>query len=401
MSSVAQSAGQYLHGPHDFRLEYKPLPELGADEVQVLPRSTTLCGSDLHYYHHYRNGSITVREPLCLGHESSGEVVALGSGVSAANPTISVGDRVALEVGVPCGQCTDCQNGRYNICRELRFRSSGSKFPHFQGTLQSRINHPVKWIHKLPASLDYEIGALLEPLAVAVHAVRRANDIRAPLSKTPLNCLIFGAGAVGLLCAVAAKAEGFKNVVMADIDQGRLQFALKYGFASTIFTVEMKRGQTIEEKLDIAKGTAAGIQGLQWSDGSTVGHVDRVFECTGVESCLQGSIYASKPGGRVVLVGMGTPNHTLPISEVSAKEIDLIPTWRYADAYPRAIEVATESVTGKTLPDVGKLVTHRYVGLESIPEAFQTAGKTQDEKGELVVKTIVNFPSYNTLQSQL
>jgi L-iditol 2-dehydrogenase len=90
---------------------------------------------------------------------------------------------------------------------------------------------------------------------------------------------------------------------------------------------------------------------------------------------------------------MGTPNHTLPISEISAKEIDLIPTWRYANAYPRAVEVATAAFMQTGLPDIRKLVTHRYEGLESIPKAFETAGETKDGKGELVVKTVVNFPS--------
>ncbi|OKL61008.1 hypothetical protein UA08_03582 [Talaromyces atroroseus] len=389
MNPPMESVGQYLHGARDFRLESKSLAEPADDEVQVVPRSTSLCGSDLHYYNHYRNGSISVKEPLCLGHESAGQIVALGSNIAQLNPTLAVGDRVALEVGVPCENCADCQNGRYNICSELRFRSSGSKFPHFQGTLQSCINHPAKWVHKLPEGLDYETGALLEPLAVAVHAVRRAKNARSDQR----TCLIFGAGPVGLLCAVAAKAGRFQKIVIADIDQGRLQFALKNGFASSIYLVPLMGGQTIEEKLEIAKRTVAEVAKLQWADGSAVGQVDCVFECTGVESCIQSSIYATKPGGQVVFVGMGTPNCTMPFSEILAKEIDLLPTWRYANAYPRAIEIAAMSVASTTLPDIRRLITHRYEGLESIPAAFQTAGKTKDGKGDLVVKTVVNFPS--------
>lgn len=94
---------------------------------------------------------------------------------------------------------------------------------------------------------------------------------------------------------------------------------------------------------------------------------------------------------------MGTPNHTLPISEAFSREIDLIPTWRYANAYPRAIEIATASVKGAsingiTLPDIRKLITHKFEGIEAVPAAFQTAGGTVDESGSLVVKTVVNFP---------
>lgn len=107
-------------------------------------RSTGLCGSDLHYYNHYRNGDIIVREPMSLGHESAGVVVAVGSEVSG----FMIGDKVALEVGLPCGECERCTEGRYNICKGMKFRSSAKAFPHAQGTLQDRINHPAAWCHK-------------------------------------------------------------------------------------------------------------------------------------------------------------------------------------------------------------------------------------------------------------
>jgi L-iditol 2-dehydrogenase len=115
-----------------------------SNEVQVRVSSTGLCGSDLHYYNHYRNGDIVVREPLTLGHESSGTVVAVGDGVTDLAP----GDRVALEVGQPCEACEYCQSGRYNICRGMKFRSSAKAFPHAQGTLQEKINHPARWCYK-------------------------------------------------------------------------------------------------------------------------------------------------------------------------------------------------------------------------------------------------------------
>lgn len=128
----------------NFVQERRTLPAPGPTELQVSVRSTGLCGSDLHYYNHYRNGDIIVREPLSLGHESAGVVAALGSSVS----NFKVGDKVALEVGVPCETCERCLEGKYNICKGLRFRSSGKSFQHFQGTLQDRINHPAAWCHK-------------------------------------------------------------------------------------------------------------------------------------------------------------------------------------------------------------------------------------------------------------
>lgn len=124
--------------------EHRSLSPPEPDEVQVAVQSTGLCGSDLHYFNHYRNGDIIVREPLTLGHESAGIVCAVGSRAT----DLEIGDKVAIEVGLPCMKCELCQEGRYNICKKLRFRSSAGSFPHFQGTLQEKINHPAKMCHK-------------------------------------------------------------------------------------------------------------------------------------------------------------------------------------------------------------------------------------------------------------
>lgn len=285
-----KTCGQYLHKAKLLQVESKDLPPLPTDQVRIAVRSTTICGSDVHYYTQFRNGSIQVREPLCLGHEAAGQVIALGSNVSQTKPSLKIGDAVALECGVPCKQCAYCDSGRYNICPDLRFRSSGSKFPHYQGTLQEVIDHPASWVHGLPCELSFDIGALLEPLAVAVHAVRRAGQDNVGSKRA---CLIYGAGAVGLLCAVAARAEGCQDIAMVDIDQGRLEFALEQGFASVIHAVQPRRGETTEVKMQIARETASEIAELRWPDGSTIGKVPKTFECTGAESCLQSSIYVS------------------------------------------------------------------------------------------------------------
>lgn len=221
-----------------------------------------------------------MREPLSLGHESAGIVASVGSSVSNLKP----GDKVALEVGLPCGTCARCSEGRYNICKELKFRSSGKSFPHFQGTLQERINHPAKWCYKLPEEVGLDVGALLEPLGVALHAFRRS------LMPKQATVLVFGAGAVGLLCAAVAKVKGAGKVIIADIDQGRLDFAVQNGFAHASYLVPMKRGKDIDENLAIAKETAAAVGQVE-----SVGEVDVVFECTGVPSCVQAGIFVSEP----------------------------------------------------------------------------------------------------------
>ncbi|KAL9089124.1 MAG: hypothetical protein Q9165_005937 [Trypethelium subeluteriae] len=186
-----------------------------------------------------------------------------------------------------------------------------------------------------------------------------------------------------------AKIEGSSTVVIADIDQGRVDFAVKNGFAHKGFLVPLRRGNSIEENLQIARETAIEVGKVSRQDGSAVGEVDAAFECTGVPSCLQASIFATRPGGRVMLIGMGTPVQTLPISAAAHREVDLVGVFRYANTYPRGIEVVSKK--GPDYPDFAKLVTHRYRGLEGAENAFEMAGKTKDENGQLVLKVFVEL----------
>ncbi len=366
-----------LHGPKDLRLEEKALDFPGPTELQIAIRATGLCGSDLHYYEHYRNGDIQVKEPLSLGHESAGVVAIIGSQVKG----YKVGDRVALEVGLPCGDCGRCREGRYNICQHLRFRSSAKAYPHFQGTLQDRINHPASWCHKLPDHVSFDLGAILEPLGVAIHASRRAQIAQ------ETSVLVFGAGAVGLLCAAMAKVAGSNHVVIADIQQQRVRFATQHGFAHEAFTVPAKKGRNIDEKLQNAKETAASAIGKIRNGTAPTGGFDVVLECTGVEACTQAAIYATRPGGKVVIVGMGNPVQTLPISAAAHREVDILGTFRYANTYPQAIELV--SGQNPLLPDLKRLVTHRFLGLHHVEGAFEMAARTEDEDGNLVLKVVV------------
>ncbi|KAM4061180.1 alcohol dehydrogenase groES-like domain-containing protein [Hirsutella rhossiliensis] len=367
-----------LHGERDLRLEERELPPPANDEVQVAVQSTGLCGSDLHYFNHFRNGDILVREPLTLGHESSGTVVGVGSAVSDLKP----GDRVALEVGLPCEECEYCQQGRYNICRDMRFRSSAKAFPHAQGTLQERLNHPARWCHKLPDGLSLDLGAVIEPLSVAMHAQDRAS---LPAKST---VLVFGAGAVGLLAAAVSKASDAEAVVIADIQKDRVDFAVANGYADTGFVVPMARPQTIDEKLAYAQDVAAKIMATEIR-GKPVGEVSAVYECTGVETCLQSSIYATKPGGKVMIIGMGTPIITLPMSAAALREVDLIGVFRYANTYKEAIKLLSNRPA--SMPDLATLVTHRFKGMDHITDAFSMAAKVKDGAGRLVLKVVVDM----------
>ncbi|TDZ38367.1 L-idonate 5-dehydrogenase [Colletotrichum sidae] len=376
MSSVTVQTS-VLHAAKDLKIETRELPALAAGEVQVAVKATGLCGSDLHYFNHFANGDILVREPLTLGHESSGVVTAVASDVT----NLAVGDRVALEVGQPCESCDLCAVGRYNICKGMKFRSSAKAFPHAQGTLQELINHPARWCHKLPDAVSLEFGALAEPLSVATHARDRAN-----LAANSSTVLVFGAGAVGLLCAAVSKADQ-QRVVIADIQPDRVKFALDNGFADAGVVVPALRPQTIEDKLAYARDVAEKIKAAEIG-GQAVGEVNATYECTGVETCMQTSIYSTRPGGKILIIGMGTPIQTLPISAAALREVDFVGVFRYANTYPKAIDLIATKPPG--LPPLEKLFTHRYKGLGTITDAFSMAGKVKDESGNLVLKVLID-----------
>jgi len=210
-----------------------------------------------------------------------------------------------------------------------------------------------------------------------MHGCRRAA------LKTGSTVLVFGAGAVGLLCAAMCKVSGAKKVIIADIQSERVDFAVQNKFADAKIVVPMKRPQAIEEKLAFAKEIAEMVK-----SASGTGEVDAVFECTGVESCLQAAIYSTKPGGRIMLIGMGSPIQTLPISGAALREIDLVGVFRYANTYEDAIKLVSSD--NPLLPDLTKLITQRFKGFESIPDAFAMAGRVKDDEEKLVLKVLVD-----------
>ncbi|POR31156.1 Sorbitol dehydrogenase [Tolypocladium paradoxum] len=363
-----------LYGPEDIRAETRTLGAPSPDELQVSIKATGICGSDLHYYKHFRNGDILVREPMSLGHESAGVVEAVGSGVTG----FKAGDRVALEVGLSCGGCKLCDAGRYNLCPRMKFRGSAKVFPHFQGTLQKRINHPASMCYKLPENVTLEEGALLEPLSVAIHAVRRAA------LKPGVNALILGSGAVGLLVAAMLRVEKASSITIADIEEQRVNFATSNGFADKGVVVPRGRAETrsVDEKLALAQDTSALLM------GGTDQQFDVVFECTGAETCVQAAIYSAAPSGRVMIIGMGTPVQTLPLLAAALREVDIVGVFRYANTYQYGIHLlANKGELG--LPDVLKLVTQRYSGLNNVPSAFAAAARPVDDQGQLVIKVLI------------
>ncbi|TCD64096.1 hypothetical protein EIP91_004538 [Steccherinum ochraceum] len=371
--ALASQHAAVLHGPKDLRLEDRTLWPPSHGQVQVAIKATGLCGSDLHYYLHGRNGDFALRSPLVLGHEAAGVVTAIGPGARGFH----VGQRVAIEAGIMCNNCDYCSSGRYNLCKSLRFASSAKTFPHLDGTLQDRMNHPAHVVHPLPDNCSYEQASLAEPLSVLLHASRRVG-----LSpSTPSTVLVFGVGAIGLLACALAKASGATRVCAIDINQARLDFAVQQGFAEQAHCLPMvDKAKTTDEQLRRAKeNVMAALGAFGMPDG-----FDIIFECTGAEPCIQMSIHAAITGGKVMLVGMGSRNVTLPLSAAALREVDIQGSFRYANTYPAALALLG---SGK-LPNIESIITHRFP-LEKTAQAFDMLSRGRDDNGDMVIKIMV------------
>lgn len=238
-------------------------------------------------------------------------------------------------------------------------------------------------MNMLPDSLSLELGALVEPLSVALHAVRRAQllDVINPR----VNILIIGAGPIGLLCAAVCRSHGMHNVNMTDIRRQRLAFAFEHNFAAFTSLLPQPNidASTTEEKLRWAEENAKIARyGLKF---------DIVFECTGTGTAAQTALFAARSGGKVVLVGMGSPLHALPVAaSVVLREIDVVGSFRYAGEYAKAIQMLGDEKHHGFRNQVAKLITHRFKGFKHVKEAFEMASGGQELKHPMM-KVLIEF----------
>ncbi|KAH6905535.1 NADP(H)-dependent ketose reductase [Coprinopsis sp. MPI-PUGE-AT-0042] len=359
-------------------IEERPLFPPQPHQVTVEVVTTGLCGSDLHYFAHGRNGDFKVRQDFVLGHEAGGIVTAVGSAVS----NVSVGQRVAIEAGIYCRTCEFCQRGRYNLCKQMKFCSSASVFPHNDGTLQTKMNHPAFVVHPLPDNCSFEDAALAEPLSVLIHATRRAQ------LQSGHSVLVYGVGTIGLLACALAKSKGASRVVAVDINESRLEFAKRTGFASDTYCLQREpQGEeptTLQDKENqLMQQAKAGATKILSSFDASQGF-DVVYECTGAQAAIQMSIHTATTGGKVMLIGMGSRNVTLPLSAAACREVDIHGSFRYANTYPDALALLASG----RLEGISNLVTHRFT-LDRAQEAFQLMAQGVDEEGNMVLKVMV------------
>ncbi|KAF2718787.1 putative xylitol dehydrogenase [Polychaeton citri CBS 116435] len=341
-----------LEKPYSVRFEDRPVPQLGPHDVLVNVKFTGICGSDVHYWSHGAIGEFVVKEPMVLGHESSGIVVATGDQVSQ----LEVGDRVAVEPGVPCRMCVRCKEGHYNLCFDMRFAAT----PPIDGTLTKYYSSPEDLCYKLPDNVSLEEGALVEPLGVGVHIVKQAEI------EPGQSVVVFGAGPVGLLCCAVARAFGAERIVAVDINAQRLEFAR--GYAAT-HTWESQR-------IPATEAAAAIIAECGLGHGADV-----AIDASGAEPCIQTAIHVVRNGGVYVQGGMGRPDITFPIGMMCSKELTVRGSFRYrAGDYELAVKLLA---SGKL--SVKELITGVY--------PFKEAEKAfQEVKAATGVKALIEGP---------
>lgn len=335
-----QNRAAVLYAPHDVRLEDRQMPRMKPGEVLIRVKAVGVCGSDVHYYEHGRIGSYIVRQPLILGHESAGVIVDVSEAVNRDR----IGERVAIEPGIPDGVCEQCRAGRYNLCPNVHF--SGT--PPVDGAFTNYVTVPESFAYRLPDNMSDDEGALIEPLSVGLWACRKAR------LRGGDHVLITGAGPIGLMAMKVAFALGVAEVTITDVAPQRLETAQRLGATRIINVAQQPLSQ-------------AGMQS------------DVLIECSGNQSALIDGIRSLRPAGIAVAVGMNPGEElNVPMSFIQNREIMLTGTFRYANTYADAIALVA---SGRI--DVQSIITGHY----SLAETEKALQATRSDAAN--IKSIV------------
>ena len=321
-----------LHAPLSLKLHDEPIPSPGDGEVLIKIKSVGVCASDVHWYKEGRIGSTKLDKPLILGHEASGEICAVGEGVSSLKP----GDRVAIEPANPCMKCKYCVEGNYNVCLELPFFGT----PPTDGCFCEYITWPASLCLKIPDNVSFDEAAMAEPMAVGLFAVELSKI------KSNQSAAVMGVGAIGLSVVQALTVLGLDKIVAIDPIKNRCDLVLKLGAS------------------DVISRTGADAKEDLWQiikDGPDV-----VFECTGAENANIESSKLAKVMGKIIVVGIPEGNHYIfDSSDSRRKQLTVIFVRRSNLTTEEAIKLVSE---GKI--NLKSYATHRFT-LEQIEQAME------------------------------
>lgn len=327
-----------------------PVPEIGKKEVLVSLEYVGICGSDVHYFHNGCCGSykVDLSEDYMLGHECAGTIVKVGEEVER----LKVGDRVALEPGITCGECEQCKSGHYNLCPDVVFLAT----PPVQGCNEEYIAFPENMCFKLPDNVSTKEGALIEPLSVGFYASEQGGV------KTGDTVVILGSGCIGLVTLLACKAHGAGKIIVADLVEARLQKAIELGAAEVINSGKEDALKKIEE---LTNGRGADV----------------VFETAGSPVTIAQTPFIVRRGGTITLVGISAKEEiTYNFAQIMDKEATIKSVFRYRNIYPKAIAAVSSGAI-----NVKGIVTHEF-DLEHIQDAYDEAVNNKTDLVKAVIK---------------
>jgi L-idonate 5-dehydrogenase len=325
-----------LYGKQDLKVETQECAEPGPGEVRLKMAWGGICGSDLHYFQDGGFGPVRVREPIISGHEASGFVEAVGSGVTRLKP----GMLVAVSPSQPCGHCQYCEIGLPIHCLDMKFMGSAMRLPHEQGMFREHLVAPAIQCVPVEGEVSAEEAACAEPLAVCLHAVAQAGDLSGK------NVLVTGAGPIGLLVVAAARHAGAGRITVTDLADAALSRAPAMG---------------ADETVNVSRPDA--LAPCQKDKGS----FDTVFECSAAGPALVSAFQSVKPRGTIVQVGV-TGEMTIPLNMLVGKEIVWRGSQRFHEEFARAVELI-----GSRAIDVRPILSHTFPIDEALA-AFQQAG---------------------------
>lgn len=307
---------------------------LGPRDVRIVPHTVGICGSDVHYYEWGKIGPFVVEKPMILGHEASGVVTEVGAEVTHLKP----GDRVCMEPGIPDPDSKATRLGMYNLDPAVRFWAT----PPVHGCLRESVVHPAAFTFKLPDNVSFAEGAMVEPLAVGMHAANKARI------KPGDVAVVIGAGPIGMVTALAALAGGCSRVFISDVQQPKLDLAASLGPITGVNVREESLAEVVQQETQ------------DWG-------ADLIFEASGNEKAAADVFSLVCPGGAVVFVGMPSKPLSYDVVAAQIKEARVEHVFRYAHVFERALALMS---SGKI--DVKPLITDRFSFKESI-EAFEFA----------------------------
>lgn len=330
--------------PGNIIFEDVPVPEVKPNQIKVKMKKIGVCGSDIHVNH---GKHPYTSYPVVQGHEVSAEVIEIGSEVTQFKP----GDKVTIQPQVVCGKCYPCTHGMYNDCEELKvmgFQTTGMASEYFVTEAEKAL--------KLPSEMSWEHGAMIEPLAVAVHAVRRAGDVSGK------KVLVLGGGPIGNLVAQTAKAMGAQSVLLSELSEYRLNTAKRCG----INTVDTKTQDLLCE-----------IENTFGPD-----RADVIFECVGINATMKQAIEYARKGSSIIVVGVFADLGSINMGFVQDHELTLIGSAMYrVEDYRKAIELVKDG-----LIEFDALITHHVPFLK-----YQEAYAIIDEQKDKAMKVIIDM----------